>query len=485
MKLNCPKTKQEYCYWVDAEVTPRTCRETCRGEWEQLREKIRKHKETAYRKGSERVKEIQKITHVQEQGDPFPSITQQALNFGGFLLRTGARKIVGKEIMVTGEMRKARWDVCTGGCCHFRPRDRCALCGCHMEQKVKFASEWCKDGRWGVPGRVSVVIPSYGESEEYLQKTVESVESSSEGDVEIIIQKGDGEKALGYRWAVNRGVRNSTGQFIMVIDGHCSLSQGWDRKLREAWEPGALLFGRIQALRPDWTERAGDYRGAYLDEEFRDKWLETQETLTSEVCECMALTGCGWFVDKFDYWKWHGLSEQVGKFGAVGGELSLKTWLSGGRVLLHQGVTCGHLFREAGEVSPHGVGEEEAEGDLLRFRQLVYYGRLPAQVREVDWLYEKFKRPYPVPPRFSAPVSTYPEHWKKPDGLLERESEPREKNVAETVVTTVTKKRVYGGGPGTLNVTEDPVVSSIAVVSGNENHKLQEIWVTEEISNAG
>src|SRR3990167_1937011 len=104
---------------------------------------------------------------------------------------------------------------------------------------------------------VSILIPA--RCEEWLARTVADVLEHSELDTEVIaIIDGEhvGERpaphprlrlfnlheSIGQRAATNMAASESRGRYVMKLDAHCALDQGFDRKCVEALEN-----------HPDWT----------------------------------------------------------------------------------------------------------------------------------------------------------------------------------------------------------------------------------------
>ena len=94
--------------------------------------------------------------------------------------------------------------------------------------------------------RLSILIPA--RNEEFLQKTIDDVFEHSETDTEVIVGL-DGwhtklkkrpnlrifrkSSPIGQRAMQNLLARQSKAKFIMKLDAHCSLSQGFDRIMLE------------------------------------------------------------------------------------------------------------------------------------------------------------------------------------------------------------------------------------------------------------
>src|SRR3989344_876103 len=164
---------------------------------------------------------------------------------------------------------------------------------------------------------ISVIISS--RSNLYLQKTVDDVLNKAKGEVEVIvvldgywpevllkddkrvivIHHGELRSNFGLRTSVNRGVSVSRGEYIMKIDDHCALDEGFDVKL---------------------------------------------------VADCMLSAGACYFM-KRSHWNKLGLLDEknYGAFPSLENlEVCLKTWLSGGRVVTNKKTWCAHRWGERG-----------------------------------------------------------------------------------------------------------------------------------------
>jgi glycosyltransferase involved in cell wall biosynthesis len=102
---------------------------------------------------------------------------------------------------------------------------------------------------------VSVLIPARNEM--FLRQTIEDVLAHMEADTEVIAV-ADGawpdppivdhprvilvhhSESIGQRAATNEAARISRAKYIMKLDAHCALDQGFDKKLMAPYEAGEL-----------------------------------------------------------------------------------------------------------------------------------------------------------------------------------------------------------------------------------------------------
>ena len=273
--------------------------------------------------------------------------------------------------------------------------------------------------------KVSVIIA--GRNEKYFQQTVDSVLESAVGDVEVIAivdeeewagpaERGDKfartglkssdprvriirlEKAIGQRAAYNLGVRESTGQYVMKIDAHALLSKGFDEELKKCCGPQDLVLPEMRRLDVRrWEPKKGGetvhmYFGLDL---YCHYWRERTKANTEDYPEVMTGQGSCWFCSR--EWNDHIglLDEGVGSWGNVGIELSLRTWLCGGRQICCTKVWQAHYFRKDDGGFPYSLtGRDVAKAH--RYTRENYYFNDAAfenQTRPFRWLIEKFQPP--------------------------------------------------------------------------------------------
>jgi glycosyltransferase involved in cell wall biosynthesis len=208
---------------------------------------------------------------------------------------------------------------------------------------------------------ISVLIPTINDP--YLFRTIESVRNNAREKVEFIVIN-DGGKSFelnckdvkiivnptqrGRRVAINDAARMARGEYLFILDSHCSMSKDWDVKMKESVKDNNLVYCVIRDMKPDsWEYIPGDYLLVYMNKEYTEKWW-TKKTLAQ--CdieeESMCITGCAWMVTKRRYWQLNGYDENLGMYGWDGPEWSLKIQLSkpAGKVILRTDVICGHIF---------------------------------------------------------------------------------------------------------------------------------------------
>jgi len=289
---------------------------------------------------------------------------------------------------------------------------------------------------------LSVIIPA--RNEEFLQKTIENVLENSKGDTEIIaILDGywpdpplpDNPKVtiihhtepIGQRAATNEGARLSKAKFIMKLDAHCAVAEGFDVQLMKDcrrrnwtlipamwnlhafdWECQRCKKRYYQADRPEtccdvkefekvmvWKPRERRITTSWrFDSDLHFQYWRGRKT-RGKIFETMCHIGAGWFLHREQYWKQDGLDEATGSWGQMGVETSCKAWLSGGRVLTDTNTWFAHMFRSSGDFSfPYKLSGNDQERAKKYSRDLWLNNKWPKQIHKLEWLVDRFS---PVP----------------------------------------------------------------------------------------
>src|SRR5665213_1214818 len=219
---------------------------------------------------------------------------------------------------------------------------------------------------------VSIIIPS--RSAQWLKKTVEDLLNKAEGEVEVIvvydgrwpepnemppqdkrviqIHHGEIFNNLGMRASINAGVAISHGEYLMVLDEQCGVDQGYDVKLATDCLEDWVVIPRRKRLEPeDWTlvsdgRRDIDYmaveypyakpfdktqglHGAEWKRPERDDILIDDTPTMQGSCYFMRRTHWDEVIGELD-------SSRYGGFTMEAQEVGLKTWFTGGRVVVNK-----------------------------------------------------------------------------------------------------------------------------------------------------
>lgn len=300
---------------------------------------------------------------------------------------------------------------------------------------------------------LSVLIPA--RNEPWLARTVEDVLAHVEADTEIIVVL-DGSPAnpplpadprivtfsppspIGQRAATNAAARLSTARYVMKLDAHCAVEQGFDRTLIEAdLEIGRPDLTQVPAMYNlhafNWRCACGHetYQGPeptgcgqcagagpferviYWDRNAirfpRGKHTRTEcwcfdhelhfqyhgprrpEQQQSELPDAMSCLGACYFLRRDRFWELGGLDEDHGSWGQMGTEIACKSWLSGGRMVCNRRTWIGHLFRtQHGFGVPYPLSESQVQRARAYSKQLWFENRWPGQVLPLSWLIDYF-----------------------------------------------------------------------------------------------
>jgi len=207
---------------------------------------------------------------------------------------------------------------------------------------------------------ISVIIPTINDP--YLKRTIDNIRRSASGEVEFIVINDGGEpfeleddvKVItnpvqkGRRISINDAARIAEGEYLFIIDSHCSMSKDWDVKMMESVKEKNLVYCVIRDMNKEtWQHVPGDYMHVYMNKDFTEKWWPKKTLAQCSVEEeSMCITGCSWMVTKKRYWQLGGYDESLGAYGWDGPEWSCKIQLSDdpGKVILRTDVICGHIF---------------------------------------------------------------------------------------------------------------------------------------------
>lgn len=227
---------------------------------------------------------------------------------------------------------------------------------------------------------LSIIISS--RVDQYLQKTVDDLLSKAEGDVEvivvldgiwpdpmlkddprvIIVHQGELHNNYGMRAAINAGIRVSSGKYIMKVDEHVMMDQGYDAKLIADCQDDTLVIPRRKRLDADSWEIIRDGRPdidyMYIEYPYAKPLDKTQGLHGAEwkrpgredilIDDTPTMQGSCWFIKRsyFDKLLPNGMDDtNYGTFTQEAQELSCAVWLSGGRCIVNKKTWYAHLHK--------------------------------------------------------------------------------------------------------------------------------------------
>lgn len=289
---------------------------------------------------------------------------------------------------------------------------------------------------------LSILIPA--RNEEFLKRTIEDILEHIEAETEIIVVL-DGaladppleqhervtviyhKESVGQRAACNEAAKLARGKYVMKVDAHCSFDQGFDRKMLEAFREVGDDVTMVPLMKNlhvfDWVCEDGHrrYQGpsgpceecgkptekdivwqakpspnstAYCFNtepkfQYHGEWKKQQQ---GDLVETMSLQGSCFMLTKERYFALDVCDEAFGSWGSQGLEVGIKSWLSGGRVLCNKRTFYAHCFRTQGADFgfPYPLSGNQVEHAKNMAREIFFKNKWPLQVRNIDWLIEKF-----------------------------------------------------------------------------------------------
>lgn len=280
---------------------------------------------------------------------------------------------------------------------------------------------------------LSIIVPA--RDEPYLNKTVEELLANAAGDVEIVvvfdgwggelpadkrIKKVYFKPAVGIREAIRAGVQKSRGEYIMKIDAHCRIGEGYDEILKadcadnwivtptqygldaEDWErkqtpcdamyllyPYITNGTRVLTYRP-WQNRTMDRRNFLIDED-------------------MGMPGSCYLMTRKHWNRIDGLSKHPG-YGTWKGEpeeLTLKTQLGPweGSVMRNKKTWYAHWTKPRDMTAGDGKLWHVPEADWWKALDFMYdywwNNQWQERAHDMEWLIDKW-----------MPLPKWPADWR-------------------------------------------------------------------------
>lgn len=273
----------------------------------------------------------------------------------------------------------------------------------------------------------SVLISIIEQDLQYIEKTIEDIKKNALGKLEIIVFCDGflhkekcrnkiyslvnetnvilgGNYIGGQRYAMNEMAKIAKGKFLFKIDGHCRMSPDWDARMKASCKNETIVTAVFDHLDENFEPEGRDSAFVRLDKHAQTHFLRPWKPLRKREIEeeTMAFTGCAWMIRKDYYNKLGGCHEPYGKHGALGSEWSLKTWLTGGKILIRTDVVCYHLFRAK---APFRIDWPKRFAALKDLRRRWYDAEDKRIKKPIQWLFYKFKEQANYQPLFRRRVN--------------------------------------------------------------------------------
>jgi len=276
---------------------------------------------------------------------------------------------------------------------------------------------------------LSIIIPSRNEI--FLKKTISDLLKKSRGKIEVIavldgywpkyediisdervfyLHKGEPE---GMRSAINSGVAISKGEYLMKLDGHCMMDEGFDIKLIEDCEDNWVVVPRRKRLdaekwesndvgKPDvdymylsYPDDPKDRGGIGLHGRLDNAKNSNESLKKKEIDDTMSAQGSCYFMKKSYYEKLELLdNKNYGPFGSEFQEVGLKCWLSGGRVVRNKKTWYAHLHKGKRYGRGYFLNNKDMQKANEFTNKWLNGSAWDKQILPIQWLIKHF---WPVP----------------------------------------------------------------------------------------
>ncbi len=291
---------------------------------------------------------------------------------------------------------------------------------------------------------LSVIIPA--RNEQFLSKTIEDVLVNMRGNTEVIAVcdgnwpdppiKDDPRvhlihhsQSIGQRAATNEAARMSQAKYLMKLDAHCSVDEGFDVKMMKDMQDDWTMIPRLFNLHVfNWLCKCGHslYQGPtplkcakcgdkmeremiwkprlnrrsdfmLFDSELRfGYWSKYEKRPESkgDIVDVMSTLGACWMLTRKKYFELNICDEAFGSWGQQGTEVACKTWLSGGRLVVNKKTFYSHAFRTQGGDWGFPYPNPGIEKARAHCKDLFLNNKWDKAIHPLSWLLEKF---WPIP----------------------------------------------------------------------------------------
>lgn len=289
---------------------------------------------------------------------------------------------------------------------------------------------------------LSILIPARNEM--FLAQTIEDIKAHAKSDFEIIAVL-DGawadpviidhprvnliyhSQSIGQRAACNEAARVASGKYLMKVDAHCSFEDGFDVKLladmRDDWTVAPAMrnlhafnwvcanghrryqgpsgacaeCGKLTSMEVVWIAKENPQSTSYCFDPTPHfqyfKEFASRPEGKGDLSETMSLQGSFFMISRKRWFELNICDENWGSWGSQGIEVALKTWLSGGRVIVNKRTWYAHLFRtQGGDFGfPYPIAGSDVK-EAQKFARDLVYGRVrfPLQILPTSWLINRF-----------------------------------------------------------------------------------------------
>ena len=304
---------------------------------------------------------------------------------------------------------------------------------------------------------LSILIPARNEM--FVSNTVADILKNKRGKTEVLVGL-DGEwaepgisdhpdvrivyvsESIGQRAMTNKLCRLSKAKYVIKCDAHCAFDEGFDVKMMDAMHDDWTMVPIMRNLHAfDWLCKNGHRRYQGPSGPCQDCGEPTERDIlwfakpspqstsyrfdktmhfqyfnefkkrpegNGDITPTMSLQGSFFMLTRDKYWELNICDEKHGSWGQQGVEVALKTWLSGGQVMVNHKTWYAHMFRtQGGDFGfPYPLSGKQVQKAREYSRDLWLGNKWPQAKHDLQWLIDKFG---PVPD-----WSDQPSHPAKP-----------------------------------------------------------------------
>ena len=266
---------------------------------------------------------------------------------------------------------------------------------------------------------VSIVIPA--RNEQFLPQTIEDLLAKARGEIEIIAMlegywpesyPDDPENRVSYihsteprgmRGAINAGAAIAKGKYVMKLDGHCMVGEGFDTILSSICQDNWVCVPTRHRLDAEnWVVNDGGrppinylYMDRSNDEVNFKEWREKNSDRSLDkirIDDLLSCQGSCYFLPRDYFYELELLDEEhYGTFRKDPQEVCFKAWCSGGRAVRIKDTWYAHLHKG----KQYGRGYSTSRPDWAKGDEYVKRwftdSAWDKQTKPFSWLLEKFK----------------------------------------------------------------------------------------------
>lgn len=263
-----------------------------------------------------------------------------------------------------------------------------------------------------------------------MNKTIEDILKNAEGEIEVLgvldgyelkervqdprVRYIELKENIGMRGAINAGITESKGDFIMKLDAHCAVGKGFDKIMcentKENWLtiPSRYALYEINWNRDEmWPARNYHYLSFPTKKRYALDSQNWDKGNAKEVDDVMTTQGSCWVVNKKYFMEHIGLMDDknYGPFVEEAQEIGLKYWLGGGAMKVVKKTWYAHLSKRKHHYNSGLYTREYKRGEDVDKRNAYcvnhWMGDEHGLQHNFEWLVQKF-----------SPVPTWPADWK-------------------------------------------------------------------------